>query len=994
MNDLDYIVSEITALLKRLGETRKNNKDCYCHELFEKWVLADLDSYPHYTWQWNLTLQEYTDIKDLLTIFSSELKEVVQHNIISCKLLQMYVSEWYKREYNGFSGLGNAFESIELTNISKEICLQLGVDETIVYHDTSGDCRWLDTLYVDGGLPLFYLKSNQNSSFRKTIEDIVEAFTEGAEYLSDDLGDLCNNQVVNQSYKARIRPPYDNEASIYDFIQAFVIKGDLLIEGFEEFTKMIQETNDRQLQKKIEVRYKVYKTPSCFQLIPQLLFRKEPNNIRYAISQERLGAWNVHPLNNRFVIEIKTRQHTIWKKQFTKCLRGDYITFPKTDRSDLSIDNRLCLERWGIFINGSSITNKAISNGLLDKGYVQMYSSDGFSWFSQFNNDYGFSAVLFDKTRDNSLNYEEEKTASIGDNNLSDLLGWKQIHERLSFSIDNKKVILYNKAGELVVEQKSKPLSNLFQGKCTERKELFLIYAEEKPSFDVVYTKESNGDIISQPLDKKDYKLEIRYGKDGLFSPLETISRCGFMEIRITRHSNNQSKIIRCFAIPKNAEIKNYDGRRTDFRNFNGLTISYNGGKALVNDNGVKRMHWGVFTEEDYRHPEATYQVTDGMVSFELSTEKPLDATVVEKESNGRVVDVGRKNRKLKMPILVMDRINVHQLPANTPVEIDKTRFYSLAYKDFIKHEYRDSYSVPNSYLELQTFTHTFSLGQDIGNCDLTDLHFVFIPTNDPRNGKTIELLNKDILAFNNDYHEEGIIVQSISNYEIPRILLKPIYVPAQGNHEELKEWEKKNARKKRINRCHNLYNYKSSNYSEALAYFDAAVNTGMYFGVFDALLGLICEFNDIENKLEESPRAANHLAQFYRYIVENSENSIRADYESLWRMADEFLFDWGLIPSDQWRDLFDDMTPVHELLQHRPWPFKNMVCLKKNANIQDDILNTILRTITGSFGRGRNSEENASFWKLKPDARVKVLNALHDINDNTISKYIQIEEE
>lgn len=990
MYEVDNAIKEFLALIKSLIETRKNSPNCYRHDVFEKMELTNWCTYPKYIWQWNLTHQEYFDIKSLLTKYSSILKDVIR-NKTCCKLLQMYVSEWYKREYNGNDKQGNAFDDIQADYFAQSICEHLGIpiyrSRVHENNENAGQREWLYTIYVDGGLPLNYLLKKKNSAFRKTIEDIIETNAEGAEYLSDYLGDLCNNQVINQSYK--------NKASVYDFIQDFVIKGNLLIEDFEEFTKLIQETNDNQLQKKIEVRYKVFKTAYCFQLIPQLFFRKEPNDVRYAISQERLNAWGAHPQNNRFVMEIKAQQNTIWKKQYTKCLRGDYISFPKSDKTDLRIEDCLCLEKWDVLVDGSPIQNKAIYNALREKGYVQMYSIDGFSWCSQSSNNYKYSAVLFDRTKEPSLN-EDDETNIIVDGNPSELFGWKQIDEMLCFTINGKKTTLFNRAGELFVEPKVKPLSEYYFGKCVENQKLYLLYMEEKPSFDVVYTKEYNGEIVSQPLNEEKYKCEIKYGNDGSFTTLENSSHCGYAEVRITCTSNDQiNKTIRCFFIPEKAEIRNItdaNNRRTDFRNFNGLTICYLDEK-LVNDKGVWRKYWGSFSKEDYHFPEAKYQVTDGVVSFELAVEKPLDATVVKKKSTGSIVVVGRKEKenRIKLPILALDRIKVHQLPNNTFVKLDKFRFYSYAYTALMEHEYTDNHSVPNTYLDLQTFTHVFSLRQTIGNFDLGSLCFVFVPTKNPRNRQDIKWIHEDTLQFDIPSEDEGIVVQLVERHGTPLILLKPIYVPAKGGYKDLEGWERKEARRKRINNYHRIYSGIISDFDEAIDYFDVAVETGMYFGVFDALMGLVFMNNDIENKLVESNNSAKHLAQFYKQYVEK-RNAVK--YEQLWRMADEFLFDWCLIPQSVWNELFEDLTAVKELLRFRHHQIDWMSIRLKNKEIKDDYQNIILRTITSSFkgGNGRNSVGKASFWNLDLNSRIRTLNLLSEINNETISNYIQVE--
>ena len=87
-------------------------------------------------------------------------------------------------------------------------------------------------------------------------------------------------------------------------------------------------------------------------------------------------------------------------------------------------------------------------------------------------------------------------------------------------------------------------------------------------------------------------------------------------------------------------------------------------------------------------------------------------------------------------------------------------------------------------------------------------------------------------------------------------------------------------------------------------------------------------------------------------------------------------------------------MLPVKELLRYRHHHIDWLsICLKDSANIQNQSNNIILRTSTSSFKRGRNSEPEASFWRLELNDRVKTLKTLSEMNFETISKYIQEEQ-
>ena len=258
-------MDKIVQLFYELGIKRKNDPNCYRYDLFKDRDPLDSNS-PQYTWQWNFTKEEYQQIKNLLKNYSGNIQDIIKKSKISCKMLQLYVSEWYKREFNGYDGQGNAFAAINMENIAYEIWCGLfhnpdnkvyysNIDE---YGNETGRRRWLESIYVDGGLPLHYLLNKDNTAFRKTIKDIIESNNEGIEYSSNDLGVLCGNEVVNQSYRGRILHPDEDEASIFDFIQETIINENLVIDGFEGFVHEI-----RGVKKKAEIE-RTHRNPFIF----------------------------------------------------------------------------------------------------------------------------------------------------------------------------------------------------------------------------------------------------------------------------------------------------------------------------------------------------------------------------------------------------------------------------------------------------------------------------------------------------------------------------------------------------------------------------------------------------------------------------------------------------------------------------------------------------------------------------------------------------------
>lgn len=991
--------NEIISCYRQLGETRKKNQNCYCYDIFANRDLMDWHS-PQYTWQWNLTIQEYNGIKDVLANYASVLKEVIKQNKICCKLLQMYVSEWYKREYNGNDRQGNAFDSIKIDDLQEIVCRELGVDESVVYHDSSGRCRWIDTIYVDGGLPLNYLLNSKKSAFRKTIEDIIESNAECVDYTSDELGDLCNNQVVNQSYKARILSPIEKEASIYDFIKEYVISGNLAIEGFEEFTKLIREKNDNALKKKFEVRYFVFKTDKNFQLVPQLFLKSEPNGVRYSISQERLAAWGISSNDNKIHVKIASNEKLVWSKDFYKCLRGDYLLSAKNDLFDLWLDNNTrCLDKWEVFVDEKKVTKLALKNVLEERGYVQLYSVNRYSWSSQAPNNYNYSAVLFDRNQEISLNDDSETIITANGEQLP--WGWKQIKDQLQFTINGTLVTLYEKAG--IIEVKPKNQHELSKFIVDNPNDLVLLNENEKPLFEVVLTKKGiYGEPVPETIDKNQLLLKYRRGQENYIEWHDNdCFRAGFFQCKVTLKSNEKlEKIINCFGLPKpeiNKKMIYNENSTTSFRGFGGLTISIND-DVLRNDNGVKRKYWQK-KQIDYHNPNATYTISDGNKSFDITYPQPIEAIVLKRKSNGSLFDVA-SNNGLRLPICIIDKIEAFKLPENNKKDIsrfDKLQRAFLDMKDYRFNQTVNQVDIP--YITFKTFTHTEFKWNDgkpyiinQGNLDFSDLIFVFSPVDKPRELVPISLISKDdgSCYFDVKGFSEGIIMQQVGKYEIPKCFLRPFYVPNKVGIGNLNEQDRKDQRLSRIDKCHKKYlSNNADRFDEALAYFEVASKTGNYFGSFDTLMGLVCHYDeDIKNmksyheNLVLSEYSAENLANFFRRYIETTEI---VDYASLWRMSDEFLFDWLLIPRDIWK--VEERDTVEKLLLNNPrrkcqngyTDFINSFWKMQMPNKTYKNTNVVLRTIMNDFTRGTgvNSSAKACFWKIDVSSRKSVLDEL-----------------
>lgn len=228
---IEPAIHEFLTTYKTLGELRVAREDKHFVNLWN----ANDTCFPQYAWQWNFSKDEYTAIKGLMSKYATILKDIAEKNRVCCKLIQLYVSEWYKREFNGNDKKEKALSAISSNISAQQICNGIGIDEYSVYKSANNQKEWLETIYVDGGLPLFYLKTKP-SGLQKAIIEILE---QG----SADLGKLCKNQVISQSYYAHDLGR--SRASINDFVEEVIKGDDFIVDGFEQFNNIVKEAKKK-----------------------------------------------------------------------------------------------------------------------------------------------------------------------------------------------------------------------------------------------------------------------------------------------------------------------------------------------------------------------------------------------------------------------------------------------------------------------------------------------------------------------------------------------------------------------------------------------------------------------------------------------------------------------------------------------------------------------------------------------------------------------------
>lgn len=125
-----------------------------------------------YVWRAKLSQTEYEGLKDALKNLFARCNGVRKEEVKYVKgyavAITVYVAEWFKREYQGNRKEESVFNSINIgKNRSENIweALTSHINKDCFLYRTDQTTRYLDSIYVLGGLPLRLINANNPKEF-------------------------------------------------------------------------------------------------------------------------------------------------------------------------------------------------------------------------------------------------------------------------------------------------------------------------------------------------------------------------------------------------------------------------------------------------------------------------------------------------------------------------------------------------------------------------------------------------------------------------------------------------------------------------------------------------------------------------------------------------------------------------------------------------------------------------------------------------------------
>ena len=195
--------------------------------------LLSIDRYKPYVWKMRLTEDEYCELQ-------AYVKENIHIDRENAILAIIYIAEWYKREYDG--NVANPLEKISAEGLWETSQF----DKSTYVYKTNNTHRWLESIFMLGGLPMNYILHRNDTKLLKALcslykdenasleddKDIVNNLSRivniprAFEYGDLKLIKMLFNDKIHEPYRKKLIKEYDDVKNILDkYDTALAISG-------------------------------------------------------------------------------------------------------------------------------------------------------------------------------------------------------------------------------------------------------------------------------------------------------------------------------------------------------------------------------------------------------------------------------------------------------------------------------------------------------------------------------------------------------------------------------------------------------------------------------------------------------------------------------------------------------------------------------------------------------------------------------------------------
>lgn len=857
------------------------NKFLHYQQLYRKWQDEKKLLVPNYTWQYLLSQADYEELKACVAQGVPTPGKLTEQSAL---LLSLYIGEYYKRE--PLPKLGSEVS----TNLANAIVKEL---KKPLYKGRANDAP-LNSLYVDGGLPIMYLQKNAgaHNPLVNALECLLNP-SDDDDYLigEENLLDAVSNAAINQSYCAK--------ESVFEFIkylQEHKTTWDATDDTtFAEFTKLLNQGRDKSLSRnKFKVSFCLWQYGEEFGITPRIsLLPGFEGKYNYLVPRDMATKWGVDSDCCSFRIIIRRGKETVQTFTFVNNVNGDYVehshqiacTLPTIEKNAFEWDN-LKLQKYSFALeqdNGKVIDKTCtfrslpkILNDSIYNGYLQFYTNDkkGFREWKSFKGatPYLYSAVMFDTDR-----YEIHGNFT----RLNSIMGWVEFADAVELypRKGGQSIVIYNHRGRIFAKPSASCIHSICRNKLItsgiidggvdiyDNSGVFLskLYLVQAPcSFDTFWGCDDKPISAGADLFVFDGTEYIPY------KPTTMLSGYMRFQVRYAGYSTH----VDCLVLGQNADIcfEHSQPDRLRFKNISNKLISvdnpfvlntYQNTDCICSDNSK--------VPANQKSIPFFWNNPIGKAKIELLRPKLGISGAV----NGQVV--GKE-----LPIIYLEDAQITQVDNAGVRELNLKSNASIYNQMFIKLTSSKTLEpiMISGILKARVYTRDIS----DGDSHLTGFEWGFLDLN-CCSGSVEEYVGNEPLAWARTFGKDGLLFQSLKTQIHLDIHCAPKYIPAKVI--DYSPLEKLEERQKRWCTYANNKEYLTD---KAFYQFEVACTYRLYFASLDVLLSLVV---DNGSKNIDAKKLSSFLINYWKYT--QTKESI-PNTHGLLRLAQEFGFEWKKI--------------------------------------------------------------------------------------------------
>lgn len=341
-----------------------------------------------YFWRNKIDTDTYEELKNRLKECISENKRGFAKRY--ALPIALYISEWYKREYNGNDGNPNAIKAIGLSCRPEEIWNNCNFHDN--YLSGQKNNRYLDSLYVLGGLPLNYLIHKQ---FNKIFKEISIAYKEKGDEETLQNNIFINNNTLQESMRSQWGSLHMFFAALMNGDYPFAAS-DFGKEPFRTFLSRLEEWQPMRKKFSIEWIIEGNQNVDMFRRKMRLYVTPEHNGERNkSISYGRLSMWGIHSDVQSFRLYVAYNDEDPEEHEDEL----EYLTFYNTH------DNYFTAQMSRNFYSFTKIPGKIINK-------VTLYVKTGYRFKEVFSEEYENYMQLYETPQYSILSSRKSDLAS------------------------------------------------------------------------------------------------------------------------------------------------------------------------------------------------------------------------------------------------------------------------------------------------------------------------------------------------------------------------------------------------------------------------------------------------------------------------------------------------------------------------------------------------------------------------------------------------------